>query len=103
MEISYDVLKLENEEKNSAYIFEVVIEPDENVYHAFCPTLRGCHTWGHTKAEAFEYAKEAVILYLKSLIADKYPIPGIGIVKSIENLNPVIVLKDEKISKVAVA
>jgi predicted RNase H-like HicB family nuclease len=26
--------------------FTVVIEPDEEAFHAFVPSLRGCHTFG---------------------------------------------------------
>jgi len=34
-----------------SYVFKVVVEEDETedrekAYHAFCPALKGCHTWG---------------------------------------------------------
>jgi predicted RNase H-like HicB family nuclease len=66
------------------HVFEVVIEPDEDVYHAYCPVLRGCHTWGHTEAEAFQFIQEAVRLNLEDMIDDGESIPEIGIVDSID-------------------
>jgi len=60
-----------------ATVFRVraVLEPDEDGFHAFCPGLPGCHTWGSTKAEALENLREAASLYLESLIAHGEPIP----------------------------
>lgn len=52
-----------------------VLEPDEGGFHAFCPGLPGCHTWGSTEAEALENLREAASLYLESLIAHGEPIP----------------------------
>jgi hypothetical protein len=36
------------------YAFRVVVEPDEDRWFAYCPTLKkyGATTWGYTKAEA---------------------------------------------------
>jgi predicted RNase H-like HicB family nuclease len=34
------------------YQFTVVIEPDEEGFHAFVPALPGCHTFGVTIEEA---------------------------------------------------
>jgi predicted RNase H-like HicB family nuclease len=79
-------------------IFEVVIEPDDGRFHAYCPILRGCHTWGHTEAEAFFYIEDAVKLYLKSLIEDGEPIPGIGRVKAV---TPLIRLKTKEMKEEA--
>ena len=55
-----------------SYIFRVVIEEDalENgreAYHASCPALKGCHTWGHTYAEALTNIREAIELYVEDL------------------------------------
>jgi predicted RNase H-like HicB family nuclease len=76
------------------HIFEVVIEPDEDVYHAYCPILRGCHTWGHTEAEAFKYIQEAVTLHLKAMIDDREAIPGIGVIDNIEHLKLIFEVKE---------
>ena len=55
--------------------YRVIIEPDEGGFHAFVPTLQGCHTWGKTIKEAREMVRDAINVYLRSLIADKEPIP----------------------------
>lgn len=46
------------------YEFGIVIEPDQfedgrDAWHAFCPALKGCHTWGHTPEEALANIREA--------------------------------------------
>lgn len=58
---------------------EVVVEPDEDGFHAYCPALKGLHTCGDTKDEALENAKDAAIAYLQSSIKYGDPIP-VGIV-----------------------
>ena len=57
-----------------SYIFSVVIEEDafedgRPAFHACCPGLKGCHTWGHTFEEALTNIQEAVELYVEDLIA----------------------------------
>lgn len=41
----------------------------------FCPSLQGCHTWGHTPEEALTNIQEAVELYVEDLIEAGEPIP----------------------------
>ena len=43
----------------------VIIEPDEDVYVAYCPELPGCVTYGETEEEARENIKKALELYLR--------------------------------------
>ncbi|MGA2736955.1 MAG: type II toxin-antitoxin system HicB family antitoxin [Bryobacteraceae bacterium] len=55
-----------------SYIFRVVIEDDametgKKAYHAYCPVLKGCHTWGRTYDEASANVREAVELYVEDL------------------------------------
>ena len=55
-----------------SYIFRVVIEEDTTVdgrmaFHASCPALKGCHTWGHTAEEALANVREAIELYIEDL------------------------------------
>ncbi len=50
-----------------SYVFKVRVEPDEfedgrDTWHASCPALKGCHTWGHTYEEALANAREAIDL-----------------------------------------
>jgi len=55
-----------------SYVFQVVVEDDametgEKAYHAYCPALKGCHTWGRTYDEALANVREAVELYVEDL------------------------------------
>lgn len=43
----------------------VVIEPDEDVFVAYCPELPGCVTYGKTEEEARKNIVEAIELYLR--------------------------------------
>lgn len=63
-----------------SYIFSVVIEEDafedgRKAYHAYCPGLKGCHTWGYTYDEALINIQEAVQLYIEDVIEAGEPIP----------------------------
>jgi len=63
-----------------SYVFTVVVEPDvteggQKAYHAHCPALKGCHSWGHTYDEALANVREAVELYLEDLRESGEPIP----------------------------
>lgn len=58
---------------------EVVVEPDEDGFHAYCPALKGLHTCGKTKEEALQNAGDAATAYLTSLIKHRDPIP-VGVV-----------------------
>jgi predicted RNase H-like HicB family nuclease len=50
----------------------------EGGYVAFVPSLPGCHTQGETLEEAERNVKEAIALYLESLVAsgDAIPVEG---------------------------
>jgi len=63
-----------------SYIFKIVVEQDafedgRIAYHASCPALKGCHTWGHTYQEALVNIREAVELYVEDLREAGDPIP----------------------------
>jgi len=88
-------VSINNSGRTRKHLFEVVIEPDEDAYQAYCPDLPGCQTWGHTKAETLRYIKEAVELYLYDLIADGKPIPNIGLVKAKPSIR---LIKTEKVA-----
>ena len=57
------------------YDFTIVIEPDEDGFHAFVPLLSGCHSFGNTIDEAKANIAEALELHLESLIEDGENIP----------------------------
>jgi predicted RNase H-like HicB family nuclease len=50
----------------------------EGGYVAFVPSLPGCHTQGETIEETESNVREAITLYLESLIAHGEPIPEEG-------------------------
>lgn len=64
------------EQKPASYRFTVIFEKeDEGGYHVFCPTLPGCHTQSETVEEGISNTREAIQLYVESLIEDGLPIP----------------------------
>ncbi len=59
------------------YNYTVILEKEEvGGYHAFCPSLPGCHTQGDTYDETMDNIKDAVKLYIESLKAHKEAIPA---------------------------
>ena len=78
-----------------SYVFKVTIEPDKfedgrAPWHAFCPALKGCHTWGHTYEEALSNVREAIDLYVQDLIESGDPVPVDG--GTIELQEPAVVV-----------
>lgn len=60
------------------YRFSAVIEKDEDCYFASCPQLQGCHTQGESYEEALENLKDALRLYLETLLEAGEDIPEPG-------------------------
>jgi predicted RNase H-like HicB family nuclease len=59
-----------------AHRFTVIFEKEEEGgYHVFCPTLPGCHTQSETIEEGDRNIREAIQLYVDSLIEDGLPVP----------------------------
>ncbi|MBI3963308.1 MAG: type II toxin-antitoxin system HicB family antitoxin [Deinococcus sp.] len=56
------------QKKPAAYTFQVVIEADEDGFHAFPPALKGCHTWGKTYEEALSNIQEAMRCHLLAML-----------------------------------
>ncbi|MFH0343252.1 MAG: type II toxin-antitoxin system HicB family antitoxin [Chromatiales bacterium] len=55
------------EDPVTEYNYTVIIEREESGgYHAFCPTLRGCHSQGDSYEETVQNITEAVQLYIES-------------------------------------
>jgi len=54
---------------------EIVVEPDGDEYHAYCPALKGLHTCGATVEGALSNARDAAAAYIESLIKHGDPIP----------------------------
>jgi predicted RNase H-like HicB family nuclease len=57
---------IEMAQRSKVGMFEVIFEPDAGGYHAFCPLLKGCHSYGQTKDEARRNIAEAIELWLES-------------------------------------
>ena len=56
--------------------FRVVVEKEkEGGYHVSCPALPGCHTHGETIDEGMRNIREAMRLYIESLVKDGLPVP----------------------------
>lgn len=54
---------------------EIVVEPDDVGFHAYCPALKGLHTCGDTEKEALANARIAAIAYLESSMKHHDSIP----------------------------
>jgi predicted RNase H-like HicB family nuclease len=60
--------------------FTVIFEKEEEGgYHVSCPVLPGCHTQGETAEEGVQNIREAVQVYIESLVEDGPPMPGEGV------------------------
>ncbi len=59
------------------YNFKVRIEPDEEMWSAYCPALiqQGAATWGNTKEEALKNIHEVVHMVVQSLTEHGGSIP----------------------------
>jgi predicted RNase H-like HicB family nuclease len=53
----------------------ILVEPDENGFHAYCPSLPGLHVPGATVQDALENARVAAQLFLECMIEDGDAIP----------------------------
>lgn len=56
--------------------FTVILdrEPGGGI-HVSCPALRGCHSQGDTLDEAMQNIREAIEVYVESLLAHGEPVP----------------------------
>jgi predicted RNase H-like HicB family nuclease len=56
--------------------YTVIIERGtESGFVAYAPALKGCVSHGQTKEEALRNIKEAIEVYIESLIVDGLPVP----------------------------
>ena len=67
---------MQGEKQIIGFKIEVIVEPDEDGFHAYCPALKGLHTCGDTEKEALNNAKDAAIAYLESSIKHGDYIPA---------------------------
>ena len=57
------------------YTYRIIIEPDGKLFHGYVPALPGCHTFGKTISDTRKHVKEAISVYIQSLIDDEARIP----------------------------
>ncbi len=60
------------------YSFKVVVEPDGDRWHAYCPALvsAGAATWGYTRDEALRNIQDVVRLVVDSLLENGEALPS---------------------------
>ncbi len=63
------------------YALKVVVEPDEDRWHAYCPALheQGAATWGYTREEALKSIEEVVHLVTESMVEHNEPLPPMDV------------------------
>ncbi len=62
----------------TTYTYRVVVEPDDDVWHAYCPALQGYGgaTWGRSRAEALRHIREVVAMIIAELVEDGETLPA---------------------------
>ena len=62
----------------ATHTFRVVVEPDADVWHAYCPALKGygAATWGGTREEALRHIREVVEMVVAELRQDGEAVPA---------------------------
>ena len=62
----------------SSYTLTVVIAPEEEAWHAYCPTLLdyGAATWGATREEALAHLREMLGMLLERLAQRRVAVPA---------------------------
>jgi predicted RNase H-like HicB family nuclease len=68
-------MTVQGEKQIIGFKIEVIVEPDDNGFHAYCPTLKGLHTFGESEEEAVANARDAATAYLESCIKHHDSIP----------------------------
>lgn len=54
----------------TTYTFRIVVEPDDDAWHACCPALEqyGGATWGATREEALQNIREVIQIVVADLL-----------------------------------
>ncbi len=60
------------------YSFKVVVKPDGNRWHAYCPALvsAGAASWGYTSREALRNIQDVVRMVVDSLVEKGEAVPS---------------------------
>ena len=70
-----------------SYTYRTIIEPDGKFFHGYVPALSGCHTFGKTISETQKYLKDAIEVYVESLIQEKKIVPNDTSFESFETVS----------------
>jgi len=73
----------ESKSKGLRLMVQIIVEPDEEGFHAYCPALKGLHVGGQTLDEALKNAGDAVHLFLQDIMENGDPVPMGVIVEEI--------------------
>ena len=58
------------------YRYTIILEREaDGGFHVHCPALKGCHSQGDSLDEAIDNIREAIGVYLESVVAHGEPIP----------------------------
>ena len=62
----------------TTYTFKVVVEPDEERWRAYVPSLEhfGAATWGYSREEALQNIREVLEMVVEELVAEGKALPG---------------------------
>ena len=62
---------------SAPHAYDVVVEPDDDVWHAYCPALQsyGAATWGMSRDEALRHIREVVEMVLAELRDEGEAVP----------------------------
>jgi predicted RNase H-like HicB family nuclease len=62
----------------ATHCYTVLVEKENGGYHARCPALPGCRSYGETQKEALNNIKFSISYRLETLMAKGKPIPKDG-------------------------
>jgi predicted RNase H-like HicB family nuclease len=52
-------------------MFIFAVKKDGDQFHAYCPELPSCHTFGNTPKEAVTHLKDAIALYVEDVMEEQ--------------------------------
>lgn len=62
-------------DKEIRFQVQIIVEPDDDIFHAYCPSLKGVHVSGDTEKEAVQNCCEAILQHIGVLLDCGDPIP----------------------------
>jgi antitoxin HicB len=73
-------------------VLRVTVTRDEDVFHAACPALPGCFSWGHTEREALDNLREVARLWIetKQEVGEPIPVREIDLQDGVTIANPIV-------------